>query len=167
LFKSLVVGAGLGALAGALPAAVTGFAAWSAGEQAAWPLLWALGGVTGGLLRGWKPGYRLSEWIRLNIGWHRFWPLAGMLAGAFLGGVVSLAFFWWLIFPVFLGMFFGGRFGLKVAVKSGDLAHTRWGATGVGGGCSRRPGGGLLARWASAGTGQPGGWSHRAINLFG
>lgn len=154
LFKSLVVGAGLGAVAGAVPGAVTGLAAWSAGEQAAWPLLWALGGVTGGLLRGWKPGYRLSEWIRLNLGWQRFWPLAGMLVGAFLGGVVSLAFLWWLIFPVFLGMFFGGRFGLQVGRKiwrSG--AHLGWERIWASGGALLAAlAGGLLARSISGGA---------------
>lgn len=111
IVKSVAIGGGIGALAGALPGALLGVMSWSAGEVVAWSLLWALGGVAAGILRGWRPGVRLSQWVQRNIGWQRVLPVAGLLGGAFGGGVAGFIIGWWAIIPVFLGLIFGGRLG--------------------------------------------------------
>jgi hypothetical protein len=152
LAKSLAYGGGLGAVAGLAPGALVGVASWSAGDAVAWGLLWALGGVAGGLLRGWQPAYRLSHWIKRTIGWHRFWPLVGILAGAGTGGLLGLLFGWWLILPVFLGLILGGWLGAAAGRKVW-LAGRRVGwerIWAVGGTLAAGATGFLLARWASA-----------------
>lgn len=118
LYKSLAIGGGLGALAGALTGAVIGVAGWlTAGNMISWVLLWAVGGASAGLLRGWLPGYRVSLWVDRSVGWRRILPAVGILVGAGLGGFMGLAVGWWAILPVFIGLFLGGRMGLKAGSK--------------------------------------------------
>lgn len=116
--KSLAIGGGLGALAGALIGALIGVAGWvTEGSMVSWVLLWAVGGASAGLLRGWLPGYRVSLWVDQSIGWRRVLPVIGVLIGAGLGGLMGFAVCWWAILPVFIGLFFGGRMGLKAGNK--------------------------------------------------
>ena len=118
MYKSLAIGGGLGALAGALSGALIGVAGWlTAGNMISWVLLWAIGGASAGLLRGWLPGYRASLWVDRSVGWQRVLPIAGVLIGAGLGGMMGFAVCWWAILPIFIGLFFGGRMGLKAGNK--------------------------------------------------
>jgi hypothetical protein len=50
------------------------------------------------------------------IGWERLWRIAGTGAGALLGTLLGMIF-WWAIFPIFLGMFAGARLGVQVGRK--------------------------------------------------
>lgn len=153
LYKSFVIGGGLGVLAGALPGAILSAASWSAGEVAAWSLLWALGGVTAGMLRGWKPGHRLGFWVNQHVGWNRFWRAAGLVGGAVGGGLAGLVF-GWAIFPVFVGLFSGARVGLSTGEliwRAGNQFGWEriWGVIGASSGAAL---GGLLAGWLGVGV---------------
>jgi hypothetical protein len=118
LSKSLAIGGGLGALAGALAGALIGVAGWLTAENMiSWVMLWAIGGASAGLLRGWRPGYRASLWVERSVGWQRVLPVLGVVLGAGLGGLMGFAVCWWAILPVFIGLFFGGRMGLKAGNK--------------------------------------------------
>jgi hypothetical protein len=118
LYKSLAIGGGLGALVGAISGASIGVAGWlTAGSMLSWVLLWAVGGASAGLLRGWRPGYRVSLWVDQSIGWRRVLQTFGVLIGAGFGGFIGLVLGWWAIIPVFAGLFFGGKLGLKAGSK--------------------------------------------------
>jgi hypothetical protein len=118
LYKSLAIGGGLGALVGAISGALIGVAGWlTAGSMTSWVLLWAVGGASAGLLRGWLPGYRVSLLVDRSVGWQRVIPAIGVLLGAGLGGAMGFAVCWWAILPVLIGLFFGGRMGLKAGNK--------------------------------------------------
>jgi len=118
LSKSLAIGGGLGALGGAISGALIGVAGWyTAGSMMSWVLLWAIGGASAGLLRGWLPGYRVSLLVDRSIGWQRVLPVVGVLIGAGLGGAMGLAVCWWAIIPVFIGLYFGAKVGLKAGNK--------------------------------------------------
>jgi hypothetical protein len=118
LYKSLAIGGGLGALVGALSGALIGVTGWlTAGDMMSWVLLWAIGGASAGLLRGWLPGYRASLWVDQSVGWGRVLPIVGVLIGAGLGGLMGFAICWWAIIPVFIGLYFGGKTGLKAGNK--------------------------------------------------
>jgi hypothetical protein len=118
LYKSLAIGGGLGALVGALSGALIGVTGWlTAGDMMSWVLLWAIGGASAGLLRGWLPGYRASLWVDQSVGWRRVLPIVGVLIGAGLGGLMGFAICWWAIIPVFIGLYFGGKTGLKAGNK--------------------------------------------------
>jgi hypothetical protein len=117
IYKSVAIGGGLGALAGILPGAVVSVASASAGNVAAWGLLWAFGGAAGGMLVGWRPWYRFSQWVNQTIGWHRFWQGLGLVGGAFAGGLAGLVLGWWAIFPVFIGLFYGAKAGVRLGRK--------------------------------------------------
>jgi serine/threonine protein kinase len=118
LYKSLAIGGGLGALVGAFCGSLIGVAGWyTAGSMMSWVLLWAIGGASAGLLRGWLPGYRVSLLVDQSIGWQRVLPVLGVLIGAGLGGVLGFAVCWWAIIPVFIGLYFGGKTGLKAGNK--------------------------------------------------
>ncbi len=118
LYKSLAIGGGLGGLVGALSGALIGVAGWlTAGTMMSWVLLWAIGGASAGLLRGWLPGYRVSLLVDRSLGWQRVLPVMGVLIGAGLGGILGLAVCWWAILPVFAGLYFGGKTGLKAGSK--------------------------------------------------
>ena len=82
-----------------------------------WVLLWAIGGASAGLLRGWLPGYRVSLLVDRSIGWQRLLPVLGVVIGAGLGGVLGFAVCWWAIIPIFIGLYFGGKTGLKAGNK--------------------------------------------------
>jgi hypothetical protein len=116
--KSLAIGGGLGALAGAISGALIGVAGWlTEGNMISWVLLWAIGGASAGLLRGWLPGYRVSLLVDRSIGWQRLLPVLGVVIGAGLGGVLGFAVCWWAIIPIFIGLYFGGKTGLKAGNK--------------------------------------------------
>lgn len=116
--KSLAIGGGLGALVGAISGALIGVAgSLTAGNINSWVLLWAVGGASAGLLRGWLPGYRVSLLVDRSVGWQRVLPAVGVLLGAVLGGMMGFAVCWWAILPIFLGLFFGGKMGLKAGNK--------------------------------------------------
>jgi hypothetical protein len=118
LYKSLAIGGGLGALVGALCGSLIGVAGWyTAGSMMSWVLLWAVGGASAGLLRGWLPGYRVSLWVDQSVGWQRVLPVVGVLIGAGLGGLMGFAICWWAILPVLIGLYFGGKTGLKAGNK--------------------------------------------------
>jgi len=82
-----------------------------------WVLLWAIGGASAGLLRGWMPGYRVSLLVDRSIGWQRLLPVLGVVIGAGLGGVLGFAVCWWAIIPIFIGLYFGGKTGMKAGNK--------------------------------------------------
>jgi hypothetical protein len=112
------MGGGLGALVGALSGASIGVAGWlTAGDMMSWVLLWAVGGASAGLLRGWRPGYRASLWVDRSVGWHRVLQTLGVLIGAGFGGFIGLVLGWWAVIPIFIGLFFGARMGLKAGSK--------------------------------------------------
>ena len=118
LSKSLAIGGGLGALVGALSGALIGVTGWlTAGNMISWVFLWAVGGASAGLLRGWLPGYRVSLWVERSVGWQRILPAIGVVLGAGLGGFMGFAVCWWAILPVFIGLFFGARMGLRAGNK--------------------------------------------------
>ena len=70
-----------------------------------------------GLLRGWRPGYRVSLWVDRSVGWRRILEAIGILIGAGFGGFIGLALGWWAVLPVFIGLFYGARLGLKAGSK--------------------------------------------------
>jgi serine/threonine protein kinase len=118
LYKSLAIGGGLGALVGALSGASIGVAGWlTAGNMMSWVMLWAIGGASAGLLRGWRPGYRVSLLVDRSIGWQRLLPVLGVVLGAGIGGALGMAVCWWAIIPIFIGLYFGGKTGLKAGNK--------------------------------------------------
>jgi serine/threonine protein kinase len=118
LYKSLSIGGGLGALVGALSGASIGVAGWLTAESMlSWVLLWAVGGASAGLLRGWRPGYRVSLWVDRSVGWRRILEAIGILIGAGFGGFIGLALGWWAVLPVFIGLFYGARLGLKAGSR--------------------------------------------------
>jgi serine/threonine protein kinase len=116
LAKSFLVGASTGALLGVLPGALLGLSGWSFSWVSTWVLLWVVGGVSAAAWRGWLPGNRLAKTVTRYIGWERLWRIAGTGAGAILGALLGMIF-WWAIFPIFLGMFAGARLGVQVGRK--------------------------------------------------
>jgi len=118
LYKSLAIGGGLGALVGALSGASISVAGWLTAESMiSWVLLCAVGGASAGLLRGWRPGYRVSLWVDRSVGWRRILEAIGILIGAGFGGFIGLVLGWWAVLPVFIGLFFGARLGLKAGSR--------------------------------------------------
>ncbi len=110
IYKSFAIGGTFGALTGAALGSLVGVASWSAGQAAAWSLLWALGGAAAGSLRGWQPGFRLSQWIDRAIGWRLFLQLVGATTGAFLGSLMGLVV-GWALFPLCAGSLAGAGLG--------------------------------------------------------
>ncbi len=114
--RSLVFGGGGGALLGLALCALLAAASGALGFPMEWGPLLAVGGAAGGMLRGWRPGYRFGLWVSRRIGWSYFWQGVGILAGAAIGLLLSLPF-GMLIFPLFLGLFAGGRAGYSIGKK--------------------------------------------------
>jgi len=137
--------------------ALVGTASWISGDtdSTIWGLLWTLGGAGAGILRGWTPGYRFSQWVSLNFGWHRVLPALGLAIGTIAGGSLGLLF-WWAVFPIFAGLYLGGKAGYLVGRKAWQEG-SRFGferILALTGALVAAFTGALIARWAGVSFGE-------------
>ncbi len=110
------MGGPIGLLAGLLIGAILSTGGWAIGHQPAWYILWAGGGAAAGYARSWQPSYRLGIWVRVYIGWERFWKAVGLVFGVLIGGALGAVWFF-LVLPLFVGLIGGGWVGYKLGEK--------------------------------------------------